>query len=190
MTLSLKKILRKIRINYLINFKWKRYSFGKNPFIGRMVFIWAKNNITIGDNFYIGKFSEIECDVKIGNNVMFADHVGLIGKYDHHYQQIGVPTRLASQIRDENYNWKGLDEKIIIEDDVWVGFNSIILSGVTLGQGSIIAAGSVVTNDVLPFSIYAGVPAKKIKNRFDSEKDRDEHLKLYRLNYSNRPSKL
>lgn len=184
MKTSLKNFLRNIRIFYLINFKWKRFSFGKNPFIGRMVYIWAKNKITIGDNFYIGKFSQIECNAEIGNNVMFANHVGLIGKYDHHYQQIGVPIRLASQIRDENYSWKGLEEIIIIKDDVWIGYNAVILSGVTIGQGSIIAAGSVVTNDVMPFSIYAGVPAKKVKNRFDSENDLQEHLKLYKLNYS------
>jgi acetyltransferase-like isoleucine patch superfamily enzyme len=54
---------------------------------------------------------------------------------------------------------------VIIEDDCWVGANSIILPGVTIGQGSIIAAGSVVTKDVEAFSIVGGVPAKKIKDR-------------------------
>jgi acetyltransferase-like isoleucine patch superfamily enzyme len=56
-------------------------------------------------------------------------------------------------------------DKVIIEDDCWVGANSIILPGVTIGQGSIIAAGSVVTKDVEAFSIVGGVPAKKIKDR-------------------------
>lgn len=176
-------LLRKLRFIYLTNIKWKRFSFGKNPYIGRMVYMWAKHTIVIGDNFYIGKFSQIECDVEIGNNVIFANHVGLVGRYDHHYQQIGVPTRLSSQIRDKDYNWKGLNEKIIIEDDVWVGYGAIILSGVKIGQGSIIAAGSVVTKNVDSFSIYAGVPAKKIMNRFENDLDRKEHIKLYNLNY-------
>ena len=118
-----------------------------------------------------------------GNNVIIGNQVGVVGRYDHHYQQIGTPTRLASQIRDPNYDWKGIDEKIIIEDDVWIGFGSVILSGVKIGQGSIIAAGSVVTKDVQPFSIYAGVPAKKIRDRFDSESDLAEHLKQYKSSF-------
>ncbi len=177
------QLIKKIRFFLLIKIKWRKYTFGKNAYIGRLVYMWAKHNIIIGDNFYIGKFSQIECDAEIGNNVIFANHVGLIGRYDHSYQQIGVPTRLASQIRDKDYNWVGLNEKIIIEDDVWVGFGAIILSGVKIGQGSIIAAGSVVTSDVLAFSIYGGVPAKKIKNRFENDLDLQEHIRLYKLNY-------
>lgn len=175
--------LKKFRFFLLLNIKWRRYSFGKNVYIGRFVYMWAKHTIKTGDNFYIGKFSQIECDAEIGNNVIIANHVGLIGKYDHNYQQLGVPTRLASQIRDKDYNWKGLSEKIIIQDDVWVGYGSIILSGVKIGEGSIISAGSVITSDVEPFSIYGGVPAKKIKNRFESEKDLQEHIRLYNKAY-------
>lgn len=178
------KLIKKIRFFLLIKIKWKKYSFGKNVYIGRSVYLWAKHNITIGDNFYIGKFSQIECDAEIGSNVIFANHVGLVGRYDHHYQQIGVPTRLASQIRDNDYNWKGLKEKIIIEDDVWVGYGAIILSGVKIGQGSIIAAGSVVTSDVQSFSIYGGVPAKKLGDRFENDSDMKEHMRLYNLNYN------
>ena len=180
------KLLKKIRFFLLIKIKWKKYSFGKNAYIGRFVYLWAKHNITIGDNFYIGKFSQIECDAEIGNNVIIANHVGLVGRYDHHYQQIGVPTRLSSQIRDNDYNWKGLNEKIIIEDDVWVGYGTIILSGVKIGQGSIIAAGSVVTSDVQSFSIYGGVPAKKIRNRFENDSDMEEHIRLYNIKYKYR----
>ncbi|GAB4447280.1 MAG: hypothetical protein Fur0028_02160 [Bacteroidales bacterium] len=90
-----------------------------------------------------------------------------------------MPIRLASQIRNKDYNWKGLGEKIIVEDDVWIGYGSIIMSVVRIKRGSIVAAGSVVTRDVDEYSIYAGVPAKKIKNRFENEKDLQEHIKLY-----------
>jgi acetyltransferase-like isoleucine patch superfamily enzyme len=141
--------------------------------------MWAKHSITIGDNFYIGKFSQIECDAEIGNDVIFANQVALVGRYDHNYTEIGIPIRMASQIRDKDYNWKGLTEKVTISDDVWVGYGSIILSGIKIGQGSIIAAGSVVTKDVEPFSIYAGIPAKKIKDRFNSDNDKEEHIRLY-----------
>lgn len=177
------QFLRNLRFFYLIHVKWRRFQFGKNPYIGRMVYMWAKHSIVVGDNFYIGKFSQVECDVEFGNNVMLANRVALIGRYDHNYMQIGVPMRLASKISDKNYNWKGLDEKIVIADDVWIGYGSIILSGVSIGQGSIIAAGSVVTGNVEPFSIYAGVPAKKIKNRFNNDTELNEHIRLYKLNY-------
>jgi acetyltransferase-like isoleucine patch superfamily enzyme len=145
--------------------------------------MWAKHKIVVGDNFYIGRFSQIECDAIIGNNVMFANNVALVGRHDHNFTQVGTPTRLAGRIRDRNYQWKGLDEPVIIEDDVWIGHGSIILSGIKIGFGSIIAAGSVVTKDVEPLSIYAGNPAKKIKQRFDSETARLEHIKLYNQNY-------
>ena len=130
---------------------------------------WAKHNISIGKNFYIGRYSQIECDAIIGDNVILANYVALVGRYDHNYQQIGRPTRLASQIRDADYNWKGLDSKIIIEDDVWVGYGVIIMSGVKIGKGSIIAAGSVITKDVEPYCIVGGNPAKFIKKRFTEE---------------------
>ena len=157
------KLLKKIRFLFLIKIKWRKYSFGKNIYIGRLVYLWAKHNIVIGDNFYIGKFSQIECDAEIGNNVIFGNRVGLVGRYDHNYQQIGVPTRLAMQIRDNDYNWKGLDEKIIIEDDVWVGANTIILPGVRIGRGSVLGAGSVVTKDIPPMVVAAGNPARVVR---------------------------
>jgi acetyltransferase-like isoleucine patch superfamily enzyme len=172
------KLMKSIRDAYLKNIKWRNFTIGKNFHAARGVFLWAKHGINIGDNFYIGKYSTIECDADIGSNVLIANHVFLIGRYDHHYQQIGIPIRLASQIRDKDYVWKGLDQKIIIEDDVWIGLGTIVLSGVKIGIGSIIGAGSVVTKDVPPFSIYAGVPAKKIGNRFDCEGDKEEHIRL------------
>lgn len=54
-------------------------------------------------------------------------------------------------------------------DDVWIGYGSIILSGVRVGQGAVVAAGSVVTNDIPPYAVYGGVPARLIKWRFTKE---------------------
>jgi acetyltransferase-like isoleucine patch superfamily enzyme len=161
------KFLKHLRKLFLINYKWSRYLIGDNFHVGRGVVLWANNKIQIGNNFYIGRYSQIECNAEIGNNVLFANNVALVGRYDHHFEQIGVPIRLASQIRDKDYNWRGLDSKVIIEDDVWVGYGSIIMSGVIIGTGSIIAAGSVVTKDVPPYAIVGGNPAKFIKYRFD-----------------------
>ncbi len=157
---------------------WRKYKIGKNFHCGRGVFIWGRNKIVIGDNFYIGKYSSIETDCIIGDNVIIANHVGVVGRYDHNYQEVGTPIRLAPQIRDKNYNWKGSDEITIIEDDVWIGFGAIIMSGVRIARGSIIAAGAIVTKDTEAYSIYAGIPAKKISNRFDNELDLQEHIKL------------
>lgn len=178
------KFLKKIFYLYLCHIKWRKYSIGKNLHAGRGVFLWAKNSIKIGDNFYIGKHSFIETDAVIGDNVIIANFVAIIGRHDHNHTQIGVPTRLASQIRDKDYAWKGLNQGIIIEDDVWIGVGSILLSGIKIGIGSVIAAGSVVTKDVLPYSIYAGNPARKIRDRFESEEQLKEHMRLYQLNYA------
>ncbi len=169
----------KLRDFYLVKIKWRKYEIGEGFHAGIRVRIWGKQEIVIGKNFYIGRDSQIECDSMIGNNVIMANRVALVGKYDHNYQQIGMPIRLASQIRDKDYNWKGLNELIVIEDDVWIGFGAIIMSGVRICRGSIIAAGSVVTQDVEPYSIYAGVPARKVKSRFDCETDLENHKKEY-----------
>ena len=168
------KFLKRSRNLYLIKLRWKQYKIGANFHAGRGVVLWAKNSISIGNNFYIGRYSQIECDTEIGNNVIFGNNVALVGKYDHHYEQVGVPIRLASQIRDHNYSWKGLNSKVIIEDDVWVGYGSIIISGIKIGCGSIIAAGSVITKDVESYAIVGGNPAKFIKYRFD-ETEIKEH---------------
>lgn len=136
------------------------------------------NKIEIGKNFYIGKYSIIETDCVIGDNVIIANHVGIVGRYDHNYQQIGTTVRMAECIRDKDYSWKGLNNITHIGDDVWIGYGAIIMSGVNIANGSIIAAGSVVTKDTEPYSIYAGIPAKKIKDRFPTKEEVIKHLDL------------
>ncbi|WP_345950878.1 MULTISPECIES: acyltransferase [unclassified Mucilaginibacter] len=169
--------LKKLRNELLRRVIYRRYQIGPGFHSGIRVRIWARQKIVIGKNFYIGRDSFIESDVVIGDNVLWANRVALVGRYDHNYQQVGVPVRLASQIRDKDYNWLGLDNLTVIGDDVWVGYGCIIMSGVRIGTGSIIAAGSVVTKNVEPYSIYAGVPAKKIKDRFNSQQELEQHIK-------------
>ena len=170
------KILRNLRFYYLKNVKWKHFEIGDNLYAGRRVSLYAKNSLRIGQNFYIGRDSQIETDCTIGDNVIFGNKVAIVGKYDHHYQQLGVPIRLASRIRDIDYNWKGLDCMTTIEDDVWIGYGSIIMGGVRIKKGTIIASGSVVTKDTDGYSIYGGNPAKKIRSRFETDEDLDEHI--------------
>jgi acetyltransferase-like isoleucine patch superfamily enzyme len=173
--------LKKLRNEFLRKVVYRRYKIASGFYSGTRVRIWARQKVEIGRNFYIGRDSFIESDVIIGDNVIWANRVALVGRYDHHYQQIGVPVRLASQIRDPDYNWLGLNSMTVIGSDVWVGYGSTILSGVNIGDGSIIAAGSVVTKDVEPYSIYGGVPAKKIRDRFNSKADLEKHLKTLHL---------
>jgi acetyltransferase-like isoleucine patch superfamily enzyme len=112
--------------------------------------------LTMGDNSNIGPYNYIGCSGKItiGNNVMLAPRVSIYAEnhvFDH-------PELL---IRDQ-----GVEKKeVIIEDDCWIAANSIILAGVTIGQGSVVAAGSVVKENVPAYSVVAGVPAKFIKSR-------------------------
>lgn len=175
---DLKKLIVDLRDWYLVHVKWCKYRFGKNFHAGRNVVLWAKNDIVIGDNCYIGRNSQIEANMIIGNNVIIANNVAFVGRYDHHFQQVGTPIRFASQIRDSHYDWKGLNERIVLEDDVWVGYGSIVLSGVTIKTGAIIAAGSVVTKNVDSCTVYGGNPAKKISDRFENKEDMDNHMKL------------
>lgn len=177
------EILKNIRTAYLRKIVYRKYKIGEGLFIGRRTRIWAREKVEIGKNFYMGKDSLIECDVVIGDNVMWGSKVAVIGRYDHNYQQVGTPTRLAMQIVDANYNWKGLGIITTIENDVWVGYGSTILGGVKIGEGSVIGAGSLVTKDVEPYSIYAGIPAKRMRGRFDNNDDLKRHLELVQSKY-------
>jgi chloramphenicol O-acetyltransferase type B len=177
------RLIKNIRIQYLKKIKYRSFNIGSNFHVGKNVFLWAKNNIKIGDNFYMGRNSQIECDVVIGDNVICGNNVAFVGKYDHNFKEIGKSIRLSSQIRDTNYNWKGLDSSIIVEDDVWIGYGSIIMSEVKIGRGSIIAAGSIVTKDIEPYSIVGGNPAKKIAMRFNEIEIKKHELKLYSNKY-------
>ena len=171
-------LIKNVRDFLLTKFVWRRYRIGTGFHAGRGVVLWAKGSMSIGRNFYIGRYSQIECDAEIGDNVILGNYVALVGRYDHHYQQVGTPTRLASQIRDTDYAWKGLSSRGVIENDVWVGYGAIILSGVTVGEGSIVAAGAVVTKDVDPYSIVGGNPARKIADRFMDAEQQKLHISL------------
>jgi len=171
--------IKKIRDLYLVKVKWRHYQIGPGFHAGARVRLWAKSKLVIGRQFYIGRDSQIETDCVIGDYVILGNKVAIVGRYDHHYQQPGLPIRMASQIRDTDYNWKGLDNLTTIEHDVWIGYGAIVMSGVKISRGSIIAAGSLVSKDVEPYSIYAGVPAKKIKARFDSEDELKQHILKY-----------
>lgn len=170
--------LKKLRDLYLVHIRWRHYTIGPGFHAGARVRLWANEILIIGENFYIGRDSCIETNCIIGDHVLIGNKVGIIGRYDHHYQEIGKPIRISSEIRDRNYSWKGKSIVTRIGRDVWIGYSSTIMGGVIINDGAIIAAGSVVTKDVEPYSIYAGNPARKIKDRFNTQTDLEKHITL------------
>lgn len=105
--------------------------------------------------------------LKIGNFCSFAKNTFFCLGGEHDYKTLSTYP-FESKISDNKITSFSKGD-IVVGDDVWIGVNVTILSGVKIGQGAIIAAGSVVTKDVEPYSIYGGVPARLIKKRFSDE---------------------
>lgn len=171
------KFIKKIKDLFLVKVIWCGYKIGKGFHAGLRVRLWAKETLIIGKSFYIGRDSFIETDCIIGDYVIMGNKSAIVGRFDHNFQEIGAPIRLASSIRDKNYDWKGKDLITRIGNDVWIGYGATIMQGVTINDGAIIAAGSVVTKDVDAYSIYGGNPAKKIKDRFENQMLLEAHVK-------------
>ena len=112
-----------------------------------------------GSEGFLGKHCQIGPKVRFGDYVMFGPGVRIVGG-DHVYQKAGVPIIFSG---------RPILNETIIESDVWVGANAIIMSGVRIGRGSIVAAGSIVTRNLESYGVYAGIPAVKIKDRFASK---------------------
>ena len=138
-------------------------SIGQNSAIEkRCKFVYPKN-ISIGQNSYINHdslfLSSEKANISVGDLCMIGMNC-IVLTTNHKYSNWLVPIRLQ---QDD-------DKSVVIEDDVWIGANTTILPGVTIGRGAIVGAGAVVTKDVKPYSIAGGVPAKHIKYRFDGKK--------------------
>jgi len=114
--------------------------------------------LMIGDDVGISQncFIQVRGRVTIGSHVMFGPNVSIFSE-NHGFNSLDSPMISQPTIRGE----------VIIEDDVWLGTRSVILSGVRIGTGAIIAAGALVNKDVPPYSIVAGVPGKIIKSRLN-----------------------
>ncbi len=154
----------------------KPVSIGAKTLIGaKIVLEKAGATVTIGNEVYIGA-SSIICANKIvfGNNILvawgavFYDHDSHSLDYTLRQQDIKA-VYAAFESHSGNFlatkNWAVVNSKpIVIEDNVWIGMNALVLKGVTIGEGAIVAAGSVVTKDVPPFTVVGGNPAVVIKN--------------------------
>lgn len=175
------------KINRLINGKFIKDNRFPNARISRRSWI-SKGNISIGDYSYAVQVNIVcyrESDiVRIGKFCSISSFVNILSGGEHNIELISTyPLKNLFQNFgiDPNCRSKG---PTIIENDVWIGMNVIILSGVTIGNGSVIGAGSVVTKDVPPYAIVAGNPAKIIKYRFTD----DEIRKLLKIQWWNWPT--
>lgn len=164
----IRKIGRKVKA-WSFRFRYHLHSVDTTVYFGGPSSI--SSDLKAGRFVYIGSGCIIYSQVTIGEFTMLANNVSIIGG-DHNYQKVGIPIIFSG---------RGRRKQTYIGSDCWIGANSIILCGVTIGDGSIIAAGSVVTKDVEPYSIYGGVPARKIKDRFSSEEEKLRHIEALKL---------
>lgn len=169
-------------LRYLFNiFRTYWYFHVKYPWIHYSGFVRVMKGtsfghfpLSLGNNVQFGDYCNVSTPAIIGNNVLMAGRVCLVGKHDHTFNIPG------------QYIWdgkRGDNGTTIIEDDVWIGHRVTIVGPVTVGRGSIIAAGAVVVDDIPPCEIWGGVPAKKIANRFQSESDKVKHLDFLKKNF-------
>lgn len=132
-------------------------SIGPNCSLGMRSYISGPN--TTINSAKIGKFCSIAMGVKLGLD-------------EHDYTKVSTHPFLYSSAFGAFTKQKHsiqLKNDVIVEDDVWIGCNAIVMRGVRVGKGAVVAAGAVVTKDVPPYSIVGGIPSKVLGHRFDRE---------------------
>jgi maltose O-acetyltransferase len=128
---------------------------GKGVRIEKGVQVYMPHNVSIGDNSFLGTDSLYAFDrIELGSNVLIAPEVLMITR-NHKYSNVD------KTIKEQGYTYAPID----IQDDVWVGFRAIILPGICIESGAIVAAGAVVTRDVSGHTIVGGIPARVIGER-------------------------
>lgn len=150
-----------------------RGNAGSHIRIGAHCRVWPGAGLySAGGWIEIGNYSSLNSHVlvygtggvRIGNHVRIATHTVIVASM-HRYERADIT------IREQGIEARG----IVIQDDVWIGAGVTVLDGVEIGRGSIIAAGAVVTKNVEPFSVMAGVPARLLKRRGNAEPPPENH---------------
>lgn len=174
--INVKAVLNCVRNFINFNLRHRFVKYGADVHVQWNVEIYSPNNIVkIGNHVGINSGTIILSDINIGNYVLIAPRCGLINRGEHIYNNPCQTIYEGGRARSET---------IVIEDDVWIGFGSTILGGVRIGQGSIVAANSLVINDVPPYSIVAGNPATIIRERFGEDEIR-KHREMMRNKVEN-----
>ena len=162
----IKKFLKKVRIFVLKKTSLKKWNCGRGFYCGYKG-VSKTARIDVGDYVYVGnKFHFSVGYINIGSYTLVASQVSIVGG-DHIYHKPGVFFRTLDVEKRE---------KVIIGSDCWIGHGVIIMSGVKIGDGAIVAAGSVVTRSIPSCSIYGGIPARYIKERFKSVEEKEAHI--------------
>jgi galactoside O-acetyltransferase len=137
-------------------------NIGDNCLInGRLVTETNKSTIKIANNVFIGGNTIIDClnEIEISDNVLIS-YECVLSDHDSHSTESSKRLNDLSRFQSGKMIWTEVEsKKIKIEKNAWIGMRSIILKGVTIGEGAIVAAGSVVTKDVPSYTLVAGNPA-------------------------------
>ena len=150
--------------------------FGRNFHIGLLTNVTSAEELTIGNDVYVGKFCTIHGTGRIGDGVLIGNRVG-----------VGISRNPPSEAGGAGRGWPspptGGDaaNRVDIGGDVWIGFGSIILSGVSVGHGAVVAAGSVVAGDVASYDIVRGNPARTVGRRYADDQIPPHEAALARL---------
>lgn len=176
-------ILQKIKslYNKIYSPKYRKEmaSCGKNVILYPFDSHFTLSNMYVGNNVYIGYGADMiasRSKIKIGNHVVFGPNVSIRGG-DHRIDYVGKYIDMV----DDTMKLPDNDQDVIFEGDNWIGMNSTILKGVTIGKGAVIAAGSIVNKDIPPYSVVGGVPAKILKYRFTENEIKIHEEKLKEL---------
>lgn len=183
-------ILRKIKNNLFVRNCWITIVYIKRFFKGKRQFAQCADNVSItppynfcnpkniylGQNIGLGPKANISalnakfickghCAIAEGLTVHTGNHARIVGMYVTDITEANKPN--------------GYDQDVIVEEDVWIGCNVTLLSGVTVGRGTTIAAGAVVTKSMPPYCVCGGVPAKFIKFYWSIDQIIEHEAKLY-----------
>lgn len=160
---TIKLYIRYFR-NILVNVISFRFNIHHTSYVNLRSDI--STDIKVGKFSYIGYGALICPKVEIGKYCLLATNVSILGG-DHNFNLLGTPIIFSG---------RPILKKTVIKDDVWIGHRVIIMAGVTIGEGAIVGAGSVVTKDIPAGAIAVGNPAKILKYRFN-EDDLKIHIK-------------
>ena len=157
----MKRLLNECRNFVVIKLRYPWVKYGRNVHCHLSTTLWSpRKKIIIGNNVGIGPRCIFLSDTIIGNKVLVAASVSFVNSDEHRFDLVG------RTIWDSGH---GQREGIVTEDDVWIGIGSIVVAPVRIGRGAVVAAGSVVVNDVPRYAIVGGVPAKVLRMRFTPE---------------------
>ena len=147
---------------------WRRFRHGLkhvHPTFYMGPNCWVASDLVAGPYSFMTNDCMIQARVVLGRYVLLGPRVSIVGG-DHQPNLPGVPNVFSG--RPEIL-------ETVIEDDAWIGHAAIIMQGVRIGRGAIVAAGAVVVRDVPPYEIHGGIPAKKISERLPDPADRARH---------------